>query len=317
MSAGRQIVKQLDHLVVRVDNPQPLFKLLSETLQLPVAWPLQAYPSFTSGGVCLGNLYLEVLSSASRRELSSSSGDARFVAIAFESDSLKQSVGELDSRHLAHGPIVPYKQVEPDGSRTEIYSNVILGKLLGSNFWIDSMITMSRLPGSSAMADPGTGNWLTRWGIKKVMSGNLVFIVRYAYENMVSIPQWSEYKSHDEKRAADKRALAARGGGPLGLESVKKIVAGVKDVEGAEGRWRQFLAPLGRSDSGVWEIADGPGVRLVASSENAIKALVLKVSSLKEAETFMAEKGMLGVLKSGEISIAPDRIYGLDVRLAE
>ena len=51
--------------------------------------------------------------------------------------------------------------------------------------------------------------------------------------------------------------------------------------------------------------------------ENAIKALVLKVSSLKEAQTFLAEKGMLGVLKSGEIGVAPDKIYGLDVRLAE
>lgn len=34
MTAERQPVKQLDHVIVRTDDPQPLFSLLSETLQL-------------------------------------------------------------------------------------------------------------------------------------------------------------------------------------------------------------------------------------------------------------------------------------------
>jgi hypothetical protein len=61
--------------------------------------------------------------------------------------------------------------------------------------------------------------------------------------------------------------------------------------------------------------ADGPAVRLVSSAENRIQTLVLSVSSLKRAETFLAENGMLGVVKENYLSIAPEKIYGLEVRL--
>jgi hypothetical protein len=106
-------------------------------------------------------------------------------------------------------------------------------------------------------------------------------------------------------------------GGALGLTSVKEIVAGVKDFESVEERWRQFFAPLSEIDPGVWEIADGPRVHLVPSNENAIQTLVIQVSSLKRAETFLAEKGMLGGLESGIIRLAPEKIHGLDVQLVE
>ena len=316
MSDERQTVKQLDHLIVRVDDPQPLFKLMSETLKLPIAWPMRSYPSFTSGGITLGNLYLELLSCAPQRDSSSdSSRDARFAAMAFETDSLESSVSELDRRKIPHGPVTLYVEREADGRKTKLYANVILGKMLGSDFWIDAMILMGRLPGASAMADPGAGGWLVRWGMDKVISGNLVFLVEYAYENFNNLPHWSEFKNHGEKRAADKATLDARIGGALGVESVKEIVAGVKDVKEAQRHWRNLLAPVPESASNVWEIADGPPVRLVAADENAIQTLVLKVSSLKRAETFLTEQDMLGSIKEDQITIAPGKIYGLDVRL--
>jgi hypothetical protein len=315
-SDERHIVRQLDHLIVRVDDPQPLFKLLTETLKLPVAWPLRAYPSFMSGGVTLGNLYLEVLSCATPRDSSSgNSMEARFAAIAFETDSLDESIRELDRRKIPHGPVTPYVQVEDDGSKTKLYANVILGKMLGSSFWIDTMIFMGKLPGASAMAKPGKGGALVRWGIDKVMSGNLVFLVEYAYGSFTDLPHWSEFRNHDEKRAADRASLEAQQGGALGVESVREIVAGVKDVEDAQKRWRNFLAPVSKTVSDVWEIADSPRVRLVSANENAIHTLIFKVSSLKRAETFLTEQEMLGSISEDQITIAPDKIYGLDVRL--
>jgi hypothetical protein len=317
MSSDGRVVKQLDHLIVRMDNPLPLFKLLSETFQLPVAWPLRTYPSFTSGGITLGNLYLELLSCAPQRGAASRNSDASFAAIAFEADSLAESVIELERRKIPHGPVTPYMQIEPDGSKTKLYANVILGKMMGSSFWIDTMILMGRLPGASAMANPGAGGALVRWGIDKVMRGNLVFLVEYAYGHFTDLPHWSEFKNHDEKRAADKRTLDERRGGTLGVESVKEIVAGVEDVEAVQKRWRNFLAPAPETAGSVWEIADGPAVRLIASAKNAISTLVIKVSSLKKAETFLSEKGMLGGFEEGQIQIAPEKIYGLDVRLVE
>ncbi len=318
MNNDRQPIKQLDHLIVRADDPQPLFKLLSETLKLPIAWPLRSYPSFTSGGVTLGNLYLELLSCAPQRDSSSgNSMDARFAAIAFEVDSIEESVHELERRKIPHGPVTPYVQIEADGSKTKLYANVILGKMLGSSFWIDAMILMGKLPGASAMAKPGKGGALVRWGIDKVMSGNLVFLVEYAYGSFTDLPHWSEFRTHDEKRAADRAALEAQAGGALGVESVEEIVAGVKDVEETQGRWRNFLAPGAASASNTWEIADGPRVRLVSAKENALQTLVLKVSSFKRAATFLAEREMVGSRAEDQLTIAPEKIYGLDVRLIE
>jgi hypothetical protein len=46
-----------------------------------------------------------------------------------------------------------------------------------------------------------------------------------------------------------------------------------------------------------------------------IQSLVLKVSSLKKAETFLSENGMLGAPKEDRITIAPEKIHGLDVQL--
>jgi hypothetical protein len=318
MSDKRQPVKQLDHMMVRVDDPQPLFKLLTETLKLPIAWPLCSYPSFTSGGVTLGNFYLEVISCAPQRDSSSgNSTDARFAAIAFEVDSVDESIHELERRKIPHGPVTPYVQIEADGSKTKLYANAILGKLLGRSFWIDTMILLGKLPGASAMAQPGKGGALVRWGMDKVISGNLVFVVEYSYQNFRDLPHWSEFKNHDEKRASDKAALDARRGGALGIESVEEIVAGMIDVEQAQRRWRNFLAPTLEVDSNAWEIADGPAVRLVPANENAIKTLVLKVSSLKRAATFLDEKKMVGSRVEDQLIITPEKICGLDVRLVE
>jgi hypothetical protein len=48
-----------------------------------------------------------------------------------------------------------------------------------------------------------------------------------------------------------------------------------------------------------------------------VQSLVLKVSFLTKAETFLAENGMLGAPREGRIMIAPEKIFGLDVSLAE
>ena len=82
MAELRAVVKQLDHVIARVDDPRRLFSVLTETLGLPVAWPLASYPAFQSGGVALGNLYLEIMQCGPRRQASNA---GRFCAVAFES----------------------------------------------------------------------------------------------------------------------------------------------------------------------------------------------------------------------------------------
>ena len=316
MAASRPVIKQLDHVIARVGDPRALFSLLTETMGLPVAWPLKSYPAFQSGGVALGNLYLEIMQCGARRK-NGTHASGRLCAIAFESPQIDAAAEELSRRGLAHTPVAPYFEKAEDGTRKKIWSNVVLGKLVGSDLLLDATIFLSHLPGAVRLSDAGAGGALNRWQIGKLFERNLVFLVDYAYGNFGERPHWSEFESHDEKRAADLAQFRSRGGGAIGLESVKEVVAGVEDFDATQKLWRSLYAPAVEIAEGVWEIADGPAVRLVASDANAIQTLVLKVTSLERAETFLREGGMLGEVTDEQIKVAPEKIEGLDVRLVE
>ncbi|MBC7931916.1 MAG: hypothetical protein H7Z38_15260 [Rubrivivax sp.] len=318
MTASRPVIKQLDHLIARVDEPHALFSLLTETFRLPVAWPLDVYPNFQSGGVALGNLYLEILQCGPRRRAAAGEASAgRLRAIAFEAPAIEEADAELSRRGLPHTPAVPYVERGADGSKTKIRSNVVLGKMLGSDFLFDTMVFMSRLPGAASLSDAGAGGAFERWQFDNLFARNFVFLVELAYENFGDRPHWGEFSSHDEKRAHDLAQLRAHGGGALGLESVEEIVVGVKDLAAARELWRKLLAPVEETDEGLWKIADGPAVRLVASGADSIQALVLKVSSLERAETFLRESDMVGTATENQITIATSKIEGLEVRLVQ
>jgi hypothetical protein len=54
------LVQQIDHIIISLDDPEKMMRLLSEKLSLPVAWPFQAYGTFSSGGVSFGNVNIEI-----------------------------------------------------------------------------------------------------------------------------------------------------------------------------------------------------------------------------------------------------------------
>jgi hypothetical protein len=318
MADSQRVVKQLDHVIARVDEPRTLFSLLTETLGLPVAWPLNSYPSFQSGGVALGNLYLEILQCGPRRKPPTNARPSgRFCAVAFEATPIEEAVRELSRRKIPHTPVAPYMERGADGSQTKVWSNVVLGKLLGGDLLLDATIFLSRLPGAASLSDAGSGSAFDRWQMSKIFERNLVFLVEYAYENFGERPFWSQFRNHEEKRAADLARLRAAGGGPVGLEKVKEVFACVKNFDAAQKLWRRLYAPAEEVDEGVWEIDDGPALRLVASSQNSIQTLVLKVASLEQAETFLRESGMLGIVVEDQITFDPSKIEGLDVRLVQ
>lgn len=81
--------------------------------------------------------------------------------------------------------------------------------------------------------------------------------------------------------------------------------------------WAKLYAPAPEVASGVWEIDDGPALRLKESDTNSIQSLVLKVSSLERAETALRESGMIGTVTGEEITINPAKIEGLRVGLVQ
>jgi len=310
--AERPVIKQLDHVMARVDDPRAIFSLLTETLGLPVAWPLKSYPAFQSGGVALGNLYLEIIQSGARR---GAEGRGRFCAIAFETPPIEEAVRELSRRRIPHTPAVPYVERGREGEGKKIRANAVLGGLLGRDFLLDTTILLSRLPGASRLSDAASGSALDRWQMARLLEHNFVFLCEFYYENFGDLPFWSEFKDHGEKRAADLARLRASGGGALGVESVSEIVVGVKDFDAAREVWRKLYAPAPEKAEGVWEVDDGPAARLVRAASDSIRTLTLKVSSLERAETSLREGGMLGAFDDDEITVAPERLEGLDVRL--
>src|SRR5215210_5156713 len=126
MDNPRPVFKQLDHVIARVQEPRPLFETLTGTLGLPVAWPLASFPAFQSGGVVLGNVYLEVMQCGPRRK----SRPGRFCAIAYEAPPIDEAVRELSRRGIPHTPAAPYFERGSDGKRTAVWSNAVLGRML-------------------------------------------------------------------------------------------------------------------------------------------------------------------------------------------
>jgi catechol 2,3-dioxygenase-like lactoylglutathione lyase family enzyme len=123
------------------------------------------------------------------------------------------------------------------------------------------------------------------------------------------------YVDVGQRRARLRKELAQSGGGPLGVVAVKEIVVGVADLETARRLWQQLLDPVRASAPDVWQVGDGPGIRLVRARANTTRTLVVSVASLPKAKAFLRGRGLLGSESDEEASIDRSKIGGLDIRL--
>jgi hypothetical protein len=88
-------------------------------------------------------------------------------------------------------------------------------------------------------------------------------------------------------------------------------------VELARRLWRRLLDPTLSATPDTWQIGSGPAVRLVPANENSVQALLIRVSSLQRARTFLRQKQLLGIDAVGQVTIDPSKVGGLDLRLVE
>src|SRR5688572_25062579 len=58
---ARPPVVQIDHVMIRVDDPSKFYAFFTDTLALPVAWPLATRGGVTSGGASFGNANIEAI----------------------------------------------------------------------------------------------------------------------------------------------------------------------------------------------------------------------------------------------------------------
>ena len=126
-----------------------------------------------------------------------------------------------------------------------------------------------------------------------------------------------DYVDVEQRRVRLRRVLSDGGGGPLGVERVMEVTIGTTNLEVSEGLWAELLAPQEVLTEGLWEVGSGPAIRLVRAAENTLQGLVIGVRSLERAEGFLREKGLLGTVSNGLITLDASKVEGMRIRLVE
>jgi hypothetical protein len=130
-------VKQIDHILIRVNDPRRLFSFFADTLQLPVAWPVATYKGFTSGGVGVGNVNVEVIRLDDGKDSPPAEpADARLIGFAFEPYPLADSLRKLASRGVKYDEPSPYVSTQADGSKKTLWTTVNLPQFSGGDIGI-------------------------------------------------------------------------------------------------------------------------------------------------------------------------------------
>jgi hypothetical protein len=118
------LVRQLDHVIVPVADPRPLFDLFATELGLPVAWPVMDKGLFTSGAVCAGNANIEFLTGPpSVSSFFEPTEPLAFREVAFEPRDAARMIEMLDERALPHSKPLPYADI--GGEWTNVFVSPI------------------------------------------------------------------------------------------------------------------------------------------------------------------------------------------------
>jgi catechol 2,3-dioxygenase-like lactoylglutathione lyase family enzyme len=113
--------------------------------------------------------------------------------------------------------------------------------------------------------------------------------------------------------------LEAKRGGVLGVSSVAELVVSTTDWDGTTKHWQTLLDPFTPSGAtpGLWLLGDGPAIRLVEGSRDAVARFVINVRSLSTAKAALDELGVAVVHRGDELEVDLEPLAGLDIRLRQ
>ena len=310
MSEPQAIINQVDHIAILTSNPQYLFHILTDTLQLPIIWPMKYYGLALSGVVCAGNTNIEVFNYGSPNCPSESERiETNIYAIAFEPTSILENMRELSRRNIPHSPPIPYHGTRFDGFSGKLWTNVALG-----GFWDgDSRIInisgiINRYPFFESLIGRLLGRLICMRWTKSFVQGE-------SGERALYLTDYTHEVSKTRSNGADN--LTRIDGGLIGLEAVQEIVVSLSDYAEKSANWQRLFNPVLPSEPGLWRFGGGPAIRLSSSFEDDIKTIVMKVKSLEIAQKRLAKYDLLGISADHQVSISIPRIQNLDIRLVE
>lgn len=278
------IVRQVDHIIVRVDtvaDAKALWSLFSEKLNLPIAWPPADYKGFFSGGVSLGNVNLEFAHDSDEpgppHPRDNGVASAKFSGLGLEPEPLPQAIAELERLRVRHGTPDSYQKEDESGNRSTLWTTVYLDELS-----------------------------------KKDMN---IFLCEYAQDLfLMSNPP---RRDTEENRRYLKDQLKQRGGGPIGIDSVKEIVIETSDYEATLRTWEKLLGLNAADSRGELHPTGGPAIQLTPSRRNGIQSIVVRVANLERARRFLQTTGLFGHdMKSG-IGMDRAKLLGIAVQFTQ
>ena len=124
------LVRKIDHVFVPVADPRPLHALFTETLGLPVAWPVMRRGTFTSGAVCLGNANLEFIQADPAVPFLTVVEPLLVRGIAFEPAIDAGWDAALDVRGLTYAGPIPTEGESIHGGHRLLFTNTIVPGLV-------------------------------------------------------------------------------------------------------------------------------------------------------------------------------------------
>jgi hypothetical protein len=264
-------IRQIDHVMIKAHDPREVFAFFTETLRLPIAWPLEERGGVMSGGVGFGNVNVEAIRFPGQTVPAS---QAQLTGFGFEPSSLRACLDELQRRGVPYGPMRPLLVVDAGGAKRTLFTNVTLLDLSDTALPVDA--TMH------------------------------IFLSEYS-------PTYVDIAGRRDRIGKE---LAASGGGPLGVNSMREVVVGASDVETMRARWQRLLSPA-RANRGAWQVGAGPDIRIVAAKDNRVEELVVRVTSLPRAKAFLQAQGLLASESAADVLLEPSKAFGIRMRFVE
>lgn len=126
------LINQVDHIMLQTKYAKEIFTDLSQVLDLPVTWDIKSYGGiFVSGGICFGNINIEILNFTKVLRLLRIVPDRDgVIGIAFEpSGPIKDTLNILDKRNIMHGKSEPFK-TKVNGEKKVLWTNLDLKGML-------------------------------------------------------------------------------------------------------------------------------------------------------------------------------------------
>ncbi len=120
----------------------------------------------------------------------------------------------------------------------------------------------------------------------------------------------------DERRAAFRRELDARSGGPLGILRMGEVTKTLEDATAVSPSWSRLFGPPESGQSDLWRVGDGPAIRLVGPDDARSGRIVAQVRNLDEAASALGRLKIPFVSTNGEIRLDPKALFGLRLVLS-